>query len=46
MFQDCLNRLQKEYIKYRRNLLIKKLQSEGAISESEKTELKQLFTIQ
>ncbi|MFT5548373.1 MAG: DNA primase [Gammaproteobacteria bacterium] len=46
MFQDCLNRLQKEYIKYRRNLLIKKLQTNGSISESEKTELKQLFTIQ
>jgi len=46
MFQDCLNRLQNEYIKYRRNLLIKKLQSDGSISESEKTELKQLFTIQ
>ena len=46
MFQDCLNRLQNEYIKYRRNLLISKLQSNGSISESEKTELKQLFTIQ
>jgi DNA primase len=46
MFQDCLNRLQNEYIKYRRNLLIIKLQSDGTISESEKTELKQLFTIQ
>jgi DNA primase len=44
MFQDCLNRLQDEYIKYRRNLLISKLQSNGSISESEKTELKQLFT--
>jgi DNA primase len=46
MFQDCLNRLQNEYIKYRRNLLIIKLQSNGSISESEKIELKQLFTIQ
>jgi DNA primase len=46
MFQDCLNRLQNEYIKYRRNLLITKLQSNGSISESEKNELKQLFTIQ
>jgi DNA primase len=46
MFQDCLNRLQDEYIKYRRNLLIIKLQSNGSISESEKIELKQLFTIQ
>lgn len=46
MFQDCLNRLQDEYIKYRRNLLISKLQSNGSISESEKNELKQLFTIQ
>lgn len=46
MFQDCLNRLQNEYIKYRRNLLISKLQSNGSITESEKTELKQLFTIQ
>jgi DNA primase len=44
MFQDCLNRLQDEYIKYRRNLLISKLQSNGSISEAEKTELKQLFT--
>ena len=46
MFQDCINRLQNEYIKYRRNLLIKKLQTNGSISESEKIELKKLFTIQ
>ena len=44
MFQDCLARLQKEYIKYRTNLLINKLQSNGSISDSEKIELKQLLT--
>ncbi len=43
MFKDCLKRLQEKYFKLRKALLIEKLQSGEALSESEKQEHKQLF---
>jgi len=46
MFADCLQRLQKQYIDHRQKLLITKLQSGEALSESEKLEHKKLFTNQ
>ena len=44
MFENCLQQLQKKYIHGRRALLIDKLQSGEALSETEKREHKQLFT--
>lgn len=44
MFENCLQQLQNQYIRHRRELLIKKLQSGKSLSESEKQEHKQLFT--
>jgi DNA primase len=44
MFENCLQQLQKKYIHGRRALLIEKLQSGEALSETEKREHKQLFT--
>ena len=46
MFADCLQSLQKQYIDHRQKLLITKLQSGEALSESEKLEHKKLFTNQ
>ncbi|MCZ6667092.1 MAG: DNA primase [Gammaproteobacteria bacterium] len=46
MFADCLERLQKNYIEHRRELLIDKMQGGESLSETEKQELKQLFTNQ
>ncbi len=46
MFADCLQRLQKQYVGHRRKWLIAKLQSGEALSESEKTEHKKLFSNQ
>ena len=46
MFADCLQRLQKQYIDHRQKLLISKLQSGEALSETEKLEHKNLFTNQ
>ena len=46
MFADCLERLQKNYIEHRRELLIEKMQGGESLSETEKQELKQLFTNQ
>lgn len=46
MFADCLERLQKNYIEHRRELLITKMQGGESLSETEKQELKQLFTNQ
>ena len=46
MFADCLQRLQKQYIDHRQKLLITKLQSGEALSETEKLEHKKLFTNQ
>ena len=46
MFADCLQSLQKQYIDHRRKLLITKLQSGEALSETEKLEHKNLFTNQ
>ena len=46
MFADCLQSLQKQYIDHRQKLLITKLQSGEALSESEKLEHRKLFTNQ
>jgi DNA primase len=46
MFADCLQSLRKQYIDHRQKLLITKLQSGEALSESEKLEHKKLFTNQ
>ena len=46
MFADCLQRLQKQYIDHRQKLLITKLQSGEALSETEVLEHKKLFTNQ
>ncbi|MDJ0777583.1 MAG: DNA primase [Gammaproteobacteria bacterium] len=46
MFEDCLQRLQKQYIDHRRKRLIDKLQAGETLSEAEKTEHRQLFTNQ
>ena len=46
MFDDCLQRLQKQYIDHRQKLLIAKLQSGEPLSEAEKLEHKKLFTNQ
>ena len=44
MFEDCLQRLQKQYIHHRQRQLIAKLQSGEALSEAEKQEHRKLFT--
>lgn len=44
MFRDCLQQLQVQYIKIRRQQLIEKSQSGEPLSEAEKCEHKQLFT--
>jgi DNA primase len=46
MFADCLQSLRKQYIDHRQKLLIAKLQSGEALSETEKLEHKKLFTNQ
>jgi DNA primase len=46
MFADCLQSLRKQYIDHRQKLLITKLQSGEALSETEKLEHKKLFTNQ
>jgi len=46
MFADCLQSLQKQYIDHRQKLLITKLQSGEALSDTEKLEHKKLFTNQ
>jgi len=46
MFADCLQSLQKQYIRHRQKQLIAKLQSGEALSEAEKREHKKLFTNQ
>ena len=46
MFEDCLQRLQKQYIDHRRKRLISKLQAGEALTEAEKTEHRKLFTNQ
>ena len=46
MFEDCLNRLQKQYLQHRQKQLIAKLQAGEALSEAEKQEHRQLFTRQ
>jgi DNA primase len=44
MFANCLQQLQNQYIRHRRELLIKKLQSGEPLSDSDKKEHKLLFT--
>ncbi len=46
MFADCLQQLQKQYIKHRQKLLIAKLQAGEALSDAEKLEHRKLFTNQ
>jgi len=46
MFADCLQQLQKQYIKHRQKLLIGKLQAGEALSDAEKLEHRKLFTNQ
>ncbi len=46
MFEDSLQRLQKQYIDHRQKTLISKLQSGEALSEAEKLEHRKLFTNQ
>jgi len=46
MFEDCLQRLQKQYIDHRQKLLINKLQAGDELTEAEKLEHKKLFTNQ
>jgi DNA primase len=44
MFADCLQSLQKQYIRHRQKQLISKLQSGEPLSEAEKQEHRKLFT--
>jgi DNA primase len=44
MFADCLQSLQKQYIRHRQKQLITKLQSGEPLSEAEKQEHRKLFT--
>ncbi len=46
MFADCLQQLQKQYIKHRQKLLIAKLQTGEALTDAEKLEHRKLFTNQ
>ncbi|MEM7563133.1 MAG: toprim domain-containing protein, partial [Pseudomonadota bacterium] len=46
MFGDCLQQLQKQYVKHRQKVLIAKLQAGETLTEGEKLEHRNLFTKQ